>query len=144
MQELFLLAQIDGTEVAICSDIVESVVTVGEVVTVPGCEPVVAGLFALRSRVLTLIDCQYRVTGKRKAAERGMLAIIAGIGGHNFGLLVEKVFDVVPVEDASIHPAVKLDPRWKSMVSRLIEIDGRMVMALDPAALVAVDTALAA
>jgi purine-binding chemotaxis protein CheW len=144
MQELFLLAQIDGTEVVICSDIVESVVTVGEVVTVPGCEPVVAGLFALRSRVLTLIDCQYRVTGKRQPAERGMLAIIAGIGGHNFGLLVEKVFDVVPVEDASIHPAVKLDPRWKSLVSRLVEIDGRMVMALDPDALVAVDTALAA
>lgn len=144
MKELFLLAQIDDTEVAICSDIVESVVTVGEVVPVPGCEPVVAGLFALRSRVLTLIDCQYRVTGKRKVAERGMLAIIVGIGGHNFGLLVDKVFDVVPVDNAGIYPAVKLDPRWKSMASRLIEIDGRMVMALDPDALVAVGTALAA
>lgn len=144
MKELFLLAQIDDTEVAICSDIVESVVAVGEVVTVPGCEPVVAGLFALRSRVLTLIDCQYRVTGQRKAAERGTLAIIVGIGGHNFGLLVDKVFDVVPVDNAEIYPAVKLDPRWKSLASRLIEIDGRMVMALDPDALVAVDTALAA
>lgn len=30
------------------------------------------------------------------------------------------------------------------MVSRLIEIEGRMVMALDPEALVAVDMALAA
>ena len=144
MKELFLLAQIDNTEVAICSDIVESVVTVGEVVTVPGCETVVAGLFALRSRVLTLIDCQYRVTGKRKSAERGGLAIIAGIGGHNFGLLVEKVFDVVRVDDGSIHPAVKLDARWKSTVSRLIELEGRVVMVLDPEALVAVDAALAA
>ena len=53
MQELFLIAQIDDTEVAISSDIVESVVTVGEVVSVPGCKPVVAeiGRASCRERV---------------------------------------------------------------------------------------------
>lgn len=144
MNQLFLVTQIAGTEVAIGSEIIESVVSIGEVVAVPRSNPVVAGLFALRSRVLTLIDCQYRVTAIPSPARKGQLAVIAAIGGHNFGLLVEKVFDAVPVSVGQIHPAVKLAPGWSKLVSRLVEIDGRMVMALDPEALVAVDTAIAA
>jgi purine-binding chemotaxis protein CheW len=144
MQQLFLIAEIAGTEVAICSDVIESVVTVGDAVNVPKADPVIAGLFALRSRVLTLIDCQYRVTGQKAAAEKGSLAVIAAIGGHNFGLIVDRVRDVVGVDDNALKPAVKLEKRWSEIVSGLAEIDGKLLMVIDPERLVAVDTRLAA
>ena len=98
-------------------------VTVGEVVDVPRCDPVVAGLFALRSRVLTLIDCQYRITGQRKPIEQEQLAVVASIGGHSFGLLVDRVDDVVSVNADTLIPVTKLDPKWLDVVSELIEID---------------------
>ncbi|MCC6478136.1 chemotaxis protein CheW [Sphingorhabdus sp.] len=137
MDRLFLLTQIAGTEVAICSNIVESVVSIGEVSPVPRCDPVIAGLFALRSRVLTLIDCQYRVTGVQAPIGKGALAAIASIGGHSFGLLVEKVYDVVTVSEDAMCPAVKLGEGWTDIVSSLLAIDGRLVMVIDPDRLVA-------
>jgi purine-binding chemotaxis protein CheW len=139
MSKLYLLAEIAGVEVAICSDIIESVVNVGEVVAVPRCDPVIAGLFALRSRVLTLIDCQYRISRRRKSAVNGSLAAIATIGGHSFGLLVDKVFDVMTVADDAVHPAVKLAPEWTAVVRDLVAIGDRMVMIVDPEQLVAAE-----
>jgi purine-binding chemotaxis protein CheW len=144
MTKLFLLTQIDGTQIAISSEIVESVVSVGEIVAVPRTDPVVAGLFALRSRVLTLIDCQYRVTGKIRAVERGMLAVVASAGAQSFGLLVDKVLDVVSVDETKIFPAIKLDARWEPLIDRLVEIDNNMVMVLDPERLWSIDVAMAA
>jgi purine-binding chemotaxis protein CheW len=140
MSKLYLLAEIAGVEIAICSDVIESVVNVGEVVAVPRCDPVIAGLFALRSRVLTLVDCQYRITRNRKTVVKGSLAAIATIGGHSFGLLVDRVFDVTTVSDDAVHPAVKLAPEWAPIVSNLVAIDDRMVMMIDPERLVAAET----
>lgn len=144
MTKLFLIAEIADNSVAICSDFIESVVTVGEVVDVPRCDPVIAGLFALRSRVLTLIDCQYRVTGQRKPIEQKRLAVVASIGGHNFGLLVDRVRDVVSVDADALISATKLDPKWRDLVNELIEIDGKLVMVVNPEQLVAIEDRLAA
>ncbi|MBK6706068.1 MAG: chemotaxis protein CheW [Sphingomonadales bacterium] len=144
MTKLFLIAEIAENSVAICSDFIESVVTVGEVVDVPRCDPVVAGLFALRSRVLTLIDCQYRITGQRKPIEQEQLAVVASIGGHSFGLLVDRVDDVVSVNADTLIPVTKLDPKWLDVVSELIEIDGKLVMVVNPEQLVAIEDRLAA
>jgi purine-binding chemotaxis protein CheW len=144
MQQLFLIAEVAGTDIAIHSEFIESAVTVGDVIEVPRCDPVIAGLFALRSRVLTLIDCQYRVTGKKAGNARGGLTVIASLGGHNFGLMVEKVRDVVPVAPDAIKPAVKLDPNWADIVSSLVEIDGKLLMVVDPERLVAVENRIAA
>jgi purine-binding chemotaxis protein CheW len=141
MSKLYLLAEIAGVEVAICSDVIESVVNVGEVIAVPRCDPVIAGLFALRSRVLTLVDCQYRITRSRKTVVKGSLAAIATIGGHSFGLLVDRVFDVTTVDDDAVHPAVKLAPEWAPIVGNLLAIDDRMVMMIDPDRLVAAEPA---
>lgn len=144
MDKLFLIAEIAGTAVAICSENIESVVAVGEIVSVPRADPVIAGLFALRSRVLTLVDCQYRVTGVQKAFEKGGLAVIVSIGGHNFGLMVDRVRDVVSVPVSALTPAVRLEPRWAALANMLVEIDDQLMMVVDPESLVSVDSRLAA
>lgn len=144
MEKLFLIAEIAGTAVAICSEHIESVVSVNEIVAIPLVDPVIAGLFALRSRVLTLVDCQYRITGEQKAFEKGNLAVIAAIGGHNFGLMVDRVRDVVSVPAASIIPAVRLDKKWSVLVTSLVEVDGQLLMILEPDRLVSIEDRMAA
>ena len=139
MHKLFLLAEMAGSKVAICSDVIESVVTVNDVIAVPRSDPIILGLFALRSRVLTLIDCQYAVSGVSETNVAGALAAIASIGGHSFGLVVSKVFDVVSVPEEKIQPALKLGAGWKTIVSQFVDINDQLVMIIDPERLVATD-----
>jgi purine-binding chemotaxis protein CheW len=144
MQSLYLIARIDGARVAIQSDLVESVVHVHDVVPVPKSDPSVAGLFALRSRVLTLIDSQFSVTGMPRPVENRALAIIAEIAGHHFGLLVESVEDVVTIDSDKIEKSVAPSPKWYGLATGLVDIDGEIAMIIDPAHLVAGQKALAA
>jgi purine-binding chemotaxis protein CheW len=144
MPELFLLAEIDGTSVAIASEVVESVVHVHDFIRVPRADPLVAGIFALRSRVLTLIDTQYAVTGKSKPVPENALAVIAEIGGFHFGLIVGGVTDVITIEENQYEHAITPGPNWRKCTKSLANIDGRIVVVLCPSKLVTGTQALAA
>jgi purine-binding chemotaxis protein CheW len=144
MSDLYLIAVIAGVEVAISSDCIESVVTVSDVVTVPRCDPLVAGLMALRSRVLTLIDCQYAVTGHRRAIAPRHHAVIVDVGGHSYALAVDAVRDVVSVQRDCVHRAARLDARWSALCPEIAEIEDRVIMILSPEMLLAPIPAMAA
>jgi purine-binding chemotaxis protein CheW len=144
MTELYLLARIDGSRVAIRSDLVESVVNINDIVPVPRCNSAVAGLFALRSRVLTLIDSQYLVTGNVRAAKKGDLAIIAEIAGHNFGLLVDAVEDVAAISTDQTEDRIKSPEKWKYLTTQMVSHDGEIVMIIDPIKLVNAQPKMAA
>jgi purine-binding chemotaxis protein CheW len=144
MSSLFLIAHIHGCRVAINSDQIESIVNVPDVIPVPHCDPRVAGLFALRSRVLTLIDSQYVVTGERRTLQRGCLAVVVEIAGHHYGLAVDKVEDVVPLSADKIQQCIQPDGQWQSIVSETVEVGDQLVMILDPARLVAREQLMAA
>jgi purine-binding chemotaxis protein CheW len=144
MPSLFLIAHINGARVAIESERIESIVHVQEVISVPKCDPSIAGLFALRSRVLTLIDSQYLVTGEKQAVHKGALAVVAEISGHHYGLLVDAVEDVVSIGEEQIESHIKPAKIWESLISGTASVGGEMVMILDPSRLVNRDEALAA
>ena len=144
MSSLYLIAHISGARVAIDSDHIESRVNVQEIIPVPKSDPAIAGLFALRSRVLTLIDSQYVVTGTAQPAGKGALAVVAEIGGHHFGLLVDAVEDVVSIGDHQIEANIKPPEMWTALVTATASVDGELVMILDPARLVDGQEALAA
>ncbi|HEV7233386.1 MAG TPA: chemotaxis protein CheW [Sphingorhabdus sp.] len=144
MNALYLVAHIDGCRVAIESDRVESIVHVPDIIAVPRSDPSISGLFALRSRVLTLIDSQYVVTGKQRRLEKGCLAVVAEIGGHHYGLAVDRVEDVVSISAEDIETAINPAAHWKPIISETASVGGELVMILDPAKLVAGEQALAA
>jgi purine-binding chemotaxis protein CheW len=144
MPELFLLAEIDGTSVAIASEAVESVIHVQDFIRVPRSDPLVAGIFALRSRVLTLIDTQYAVTGKSKPVPENALAVIAEIDGFHFGLIVGAVTDVISIEASQYEHAITPGPNWRNCAKSLVNIDGRIVVVLCPRKLIAGTRALTA
>jgi purine-binding chemotaxis protein CheW len=144
MPELFLLADIDGTTIAIASDVVESVVRVQDFIPVPRVEPLVAGIFALRSRVLTLIDTQYAITGKKQAVSENALAIIAEIGGFHFGLLVDAVHDVVTIFPDQYETGIKPGASWANFTQSLVKVDGKIIVVLCPAKIVEGTQSLAA
>lgn len=132
MKDLYLIAMIAGETVAIPSERIDSVVKVRESVPVPSAAPFICGLFALRSRVLTLIDCQYFVTGEPAELVSGQPAIVVNIGGCSYGLLVDDVRDVVPIRSAPLALPSQLPAGWDDIGRSLIELDGETFLLIDP------------
>jgi purine-binding chemotaxis protein CheW len=144
MTSLYLIAHINGACVAIESDRIESIVHVQDIVPVPNSDPSIAGLFALRSRVLTLIDAQYLVTGETQQAVKGALAVVVDVAGHQYGLLVDKVEDVVSINEDQIENNIQPAAIWSALVTETASVDDRLIMILDPTSLVSGQDALAA
>lgn len=141
---LYLIANLAGSRVAIESSQVESIVHLPDVVPVPMCDPSIAGIFALRSRVLTLIDTQFHITGVQQAVHKGALAVVTEIAGHQYGLLVDKVHDVVPIAAAQAETIIRPPAAWNRYVDQVATHDGELVMILNTEALVSWQTTLAA
>jgi purine-binding chemotaxis protein CheW len=137
MKHLFLIAHLGGARVGIESGAVESIVHVPEIVPVPMCDPSVAGIFALRSRVLTLIDTQILITSIPQNAGKGALAVVTEIAGHQYGLLVDKVDDVVAITEDQMETKITPSAAWAPYVNNIATTDGELIMILDIDALVA-------
>ena len=144
MSALYLIANISGSAVAIDSSRVESVVRTGEVLKVPNCSQLVAGLFALRSRVLTLLDSQFLITGEPKTPELGSLAVVVNIDGHTYGLLVDSIDDAVMIEDIDYLPNISLDTNWQNIAKGVVCHEDRMLMMVDLERLISTPELLAA
>lgn len=137
---LYLIADLAGSRVAIESSQVESVVHVPDVVPVPMCDPSIAGIFALRSRVLTLVDTQFYITGAQQAAHKGTLAVVTEIAGHQYGLLVDKVHDVVPIAVEQADSNICPPAAWNRYVDHIATHEGELVMILNTDTLVSGQT----
>ncbi len=132
MSNLYLVATIAGEDIAIPAHQVESVVKVKDVVKIPAVKPFVTGLFALRSRVLTLIDCQYFITGETAEAKDGQTAIVAEVAGHFYGFLVDTVKDVCEAQERETEITARLSDAWQSLGSAMLNVDGKSTLVVDP------------
>jgi purine-binding chemotaxis protein CheW len=144
MQSLFLIAEIAGSCIAVNSATVESVIHIGDIVPVPKCHPNIAGLVALRSRVLTLIDCQYAITNEKKVPKKGDLAIISEINGHFYGLLVDSVSEAIEIDPVSYVHDIKLAHAWHEITTNVARVGEDLLLIIDPSILVTGSLAQAA
>ncbi len=128
MSGLYLFARIAGTAVAIPTGEIEAVVRLRDLSPVPCVPDHVAGLSALRSRVLTVIDASALVTGRRHPgrdrpdAER--YAIMCEAGGHSYGVLVDGVDDVDTVDTPRMPICGRIEPEWQPYAEGVIEQAG--------------------
>ncbi|PJG48695.1 chemotaxis protein [Sphingobium sp. LB126] len=125
MNKLYLLALLAGTRVAIETSEVEAVVKLTDISPVPGMGAHVAGLSALRSRVLTVIDVAALIRGEPTPSDRRGFAVIADIAGHSYGLMVDAVYDICQVSEGELPLRGQLDPAWLPHARGLVEHEGQ-------------------
>jgi purine-binding chemotaxis protein CheW len=133
---LHLIVRLAGDRIALPAAEIDSVVEIDVLTPVPGTPPYVAGLAALRSRVLTVIDAHAALglppSGRPPAAE----AVMLGHEGHCYALLVEAVEDAidfdVPLEPLRAQPA----PAWARVARGIVAHDGGAMLVVAPGALV--------
>ena len=139
---LYLLVRIAGQRVALPCDAIESVVELDAVTLVPRVPPHVAGLAALRSRLVTVIDVRVAI-GMASARQVAPLeAVVVTLDGHSYGLVVEGVEDVAEA-DAPEPLQVPLADAWRGVANQVVEIDGELLLVVDPVALIVPQAAAA-
>src|ERR1044072_3456061 len=108
-----LVATLAGERIAIPAADVESVVELGALIPVPRAASHVAGLGALRSRVLTVIDCFASLELTRSGEQEDKDAIIVEADGHPSALLVDSVEDFVETEAEVAPVQTFLNGGWR-------------------------------
>ncbi|TZG29616.1 chemotaxis protein CheW [Sphingomonas montanisoli] len=145
MTDLYLIVEIDGQKAVLPASCIESVVEMGEVTPVPCAPRHVLGLFALRSRVMTVIDTRAALGADVRPGGRAVQAVIVTMGDHLYGFVVDHVDDVVPIDGAPAPARALLSPGWAAMSAGILEHDGMPMIVLDVDALISgKPTALAA
>jgi purine-binding chemotaxis protein CheW len=136
MADLLLIVRLDGERLALPADDVESVVELDQLTPVPGVPAHVAGLAALRSRVLTVIDCVSALDPERRIATvRDAVVVVAE--GHPYALLVDAVEDVVDAEGELGPVRTALRGGWGRVARGMIEAEGQLTLVGDVQAFIA-------
>lgn len=144
MEKLYLIATIAGQPVAIRASLVDSVVDLGDIAPVPLARAHVAGLAALRSKVLTVICCECSL-GLAATASAARRAVVVNIDGHHYGLLVGSIEDACIIDAPAEPIRARLESGWARVAIGMLEYHGDALLLIDPERVVAgPDEALAA
>jgi purine-binding chemotaxis protein CheW len=137
VNELLLIVTIAGQRVALPACAVESVVELDALIPVPRAAPHVAGLSALRSRVLTVIDCMRSLElGTSDRSDGIREAAVVELDGHHYALIVDVVEDVVEAAGDPSPVRAAMGPGWERVSKGMVETEAGPLLLIDVAALI--------
>ena len=138
MSVLLLIVSIGGSRVAFPSAAIESVVELDTLIPVPRAAPHVAGLSALRSRVLTVIDTVRSLDlGTSDCADGILEAAVVELDGHHYALTVDAVEDVVETLSEPVAVRAAMSPGWERVSKGVVETEQGPLLLVDVAGLIA-------
>jgi purine-binding chemotaxis protein CheW len=138
VNELLLVVRIAGQRVAFPAARVESVVELDTLIPVPRAADHVAGLSALRSRVLTVISCRRSLGLPEAEAPTGILeAAVTELDGHHYALIVDGVEDVLQAVSDPAPVRAAMGEGWERASGGMVETEEGALLLLDVSALVA-------
>ena len=137
MNELLLVVTIAGERIALPSAAVESVVELDALIPVPRAAPHVAGLSALRSRVLTVIDCMRALElGVTDCSDGIREAVVVELDGHHYALMVDTVEDVVEALSEPSPVRAAMGSGWERIAKGMVETENGPLLVVEVAALI--------
>jgi purine-binding chemotaxis protein CheW len=131
MNELLLIVTIAGSRVAFPAAKVESVVELDALSPVPRAAAHVAGLSALRSRVLTVIDCQRSLELGSTDLEGLLEAAVVEVDGHHYALTVDAVEDVVEALSDPQPVRAAMEAGWERVGLGMVETEEGPLLLVD-------------
>ena len=138
MNELLLIVTIAGERVALPAASVESVVELDTFIPIPRAAPHVAGLSALRSRVLTVIDCMRSLElGDSDPSQAIREGAVVELDGHYYALIVDLVEDVVEALSEPAPVRAAMGRGWERVSQGMVETEDGPLLLIDVAALIA-------
>ena len=138
MSQLLLIVSIGTNRVAFPSSAIESVVELDTLIPVPRAAAHVAGLSALRSRVLTVIDTMRSLDlGTTDCSDGIREAAVVEFDGHHYALIVDSVEDVVEALSDPVPIRAAMGEGWERVALGMVETEDGPLLLVDVAALIA-------
>jgi purine-binding chemotaxis protein CheW len=138
MNALLLVVMIAGERVALPAEAVESVVELDTLIPVPRAQAHVAGLSALRSRVLTVIDCKRSLElGTSDCSDGIHEAAVVEFDGHHYALIVDFVEDVIEAQSDPSPVRAAMGAGWERVAKGMVETESGPLLLVDVASLIA-------
>ena len=137
MTQLLLIVSIGGSRVAFPSTAIESVVELDTLIPVPRAAPHVAGLSALRSRVLTVIDTVRSLDlGTSDCCDGIREAAVVELDGHHYALIVDSVEDVIEALSDPSPIRAAMGAGWGRVALGMVETEDGPLLLVDVASLI--------
>lgn len=135
MNKLYVMIEIDGRLAAIDAADVQSVIEVEDIYPVPRAPGHIAGLTAMRSQSLTVVDCRKALgLPSGLAPER---APVVRVAGHSYALMVDRVDDVLEARTEPVAVPGNFGTGWQHAGQGMIETDRGPALLVDIEALIA-------
>lgn len=138
--DLLVILQIAGRRCALSALEVKSVIEVGAITPIPRAPAWIAGIAALRSQALTVIDCRRAIglasdTGSEWATDHR--AAVVAEGGHSYALLVDGIEDITTAVGEVGQVPGGFGAEWSRVARGMIETMAGPALLVDLGALLA-------
>ena len=137
MSELLVIAQIAGRRCALHAHDVKSVIEVGAITPVPRSPDFIAGITALRSQALTVIDCRRALGLDSLHWATDNRAAVVAVAGHSYALMVDAIEDITTGQSKAQSVPGGFGPEWPRIATGMVETAIGPALLIDLAALIA-------
>lgn len=141
MSQLLVIAQIAGRRCALSALDVKSVIELGTITPIPRTPDYIAGITALRSQALTVIDCRLAIGfGGPNATNiwpTDPRAAVVSEGGHVYALMVDGIEDITTAIGEQGQVPGGFGAEWSRVATGMIETQIGPALLIDLAALLA-------
>jgi purine-binding chemotaxis protein CheW len=137
MNDLLVMTQIAGRRCALHAHDVSSVIEIGAVTPVPRTPDFIAGITAMRSQALTVIDCRLALGFDETSWATDHRAAVVGEAGHSYALRVDAIEDITTGSADPGQVPGGFGIEWSRVASGMIETAIGPALLLDLAALIA-------
>lgn len=137
MNELMVMTQIAGRRCALPAHDVQSVIELATVTPVPQTPAFIAGITALRSQALTVIDCRIALGFENNEWATDERAAVVSVGGHSYALMIDTIEDITTSLSAPEQITGGFGSDWSRVARGMIETSSGPALLIDLAALIA-------
>jgi purine-binding chemotaxis protein CheW len=143
-QRQFVLFAVGGTEMALDVFAVQEVLRPREVTPVPRAPQFVEGVVEVRGTLVPVIDLRRRMEVDPSDADDERRLVLANVEEDRVGLIVDRVTEVLRVDETCIQPAPPLvAARAATRFPSILRLPDRLVLVLDATGLLSSDERIA-
>jgi purine-binding chemotaxis protein CheW len=144
-EEQVVVLELAGEAYGVEIERVQEIIRMQPITRVPNGPPGVEGVTNLRGRVIAVLDLRQRFGLAQTPPTRQSRIVVAELGGHAVGLIVDGVSEVLRVPADAVEPPSALVRGADSLYLRgVAKLDGRLVLLPDLVRLLSGHEALAA
>ncbi|MEM6267436.1 MAG: chemotaxis protein CheW [Pseudomonadota bacterium] len=136
MKDLLVMTKIAGRRCALHAHDVQSVIELGNVTPVPRTPPSIAGITALRSQALAVIDCRLALGLDPAKWPVDHRAAVVSVQGYAYALMVDCIEDITTAVADPEQVSGGFGPEWSRVATGMIETSLGPALLLDLEALI--------